>query len=120
MFQHFQGPWSDLRKFEPSREVDFHFDGEKRTVDYWEAMGNIQDIVQKALVDAQRGSIPYVLFTHGCSTSRLGQTTARSVVRGFMRSPEATPLIIRKECIQHESAFLARVRHWKGVMKNDR
>ena len=115
MFQHFHGPWPDLRKFEPSREVDFHFDGQERMVDYWEAMSNIQDVVRKTLANAQRDCIPYVLFTHGSSTSRRGKTTARSVVRGFMRSPAATPLIIRKECIQNQSAFLVRVRPRESV-----
>ena len=110
MFQYFNGPWADPRKFEPRREVDFHLDGQEREISYWDAMANIEVTVREALVNAQRDSIQYVLFTHGWSTSRLGKTTARSVVRGFMRSPEATPLIIRKECIQHESVFLAYVR----------
>jgi hypothetical protein len=36
--------------------------------------------------------------------------TARSVVRGFMRFKDATPLIERNGCLQHRTAFLAKVR----------
>jgi hypothetical protein len=32
------------------------------------------------------------------------------VVRGLMRGPDATPLIIRSKCVQHYSVFLAAIR----------
>ncbi len=108
VFKRFYGNWTELRKYNP-KEIDFHY-GNGLGVAYWDAMTEVKEIVRDRLVSAQRDGDPYVLFTHGRSTSRRGRTTARSVVRGFMRSAEATPLIIRKECIQHQSAFLARVR----------
>jgi hypothetical protein len=73
-------------------------------------MGDVAELVKAKLMEAQRAGRPYVLFVHGWSTSRPGQTTARSVVRAFMRSPEATPLIQRAGCVQHKTAFLAKVR----------
>jgi hypothetical protein len=53
---------------------------------------------------------PYIMFVHGRSTSRQGKTTARSVVRKFMRSSEATPYIERRCSIQHETVFVARIK----------
>jgi hypothetical protein len=50
------------------------------------------------------------MFIHGWHTSRVGRTTARSVVRGFMRSKGATSLIERKHCIQHQTVFVAKIR----------
>jgi hypothetical protein len=35
---------------------------------------------------------------------------AAKVVREFMRSPDATPLIERSGCIQHDTVFIAKVR----------
>jgi hypothetical protein len=58
-------------------------------------------LVEKELQKAQKKGRPYIMFVHGSSTSRPGKTTARSVVRQFMRSPDATPLIERNGCIQH-------------------
>jgi hypothetical protein len=75
-----------------------------------ERMGLVEREVMKALQDAQQQGVRYVLFVHGSSTSRPGKTTARSVVRQLMRSKDATPYIRRKECIQHETAFLASIR----------
>ena len=56
------------------------------------------------------GDWTYVMFVHGWSKSRHGQTTARSQVREFMRSKAATPLIEGKHCIQHETVFFAKLR----------
>jgi hypothetical protein len=56
-----------------------------------------------ALKQAQENGTHYIIFTHGASTSRLGKTTARSVIRGLMRGREASPYIVRRECIQHDS-----------------
>jgi hypothetical protein len=60
-------------------------------------MAEVERIVKNALVRAQQADRPYVMFVHGHSTSRPGQTTARSVVRRFMRSPEATPLVLKSD-----------------------
>jgi hypothetical protein len=52
------------------------------------------------------------MFIHGWSTSMGWKTTtARSQVRSFMRSKEATALIDRARCIQHETVFIAKVRN---------
>lgn len=50
----------------------------------------MERIVIDALAKAREADRLYVMFVHGQSTSRPGQTTARSVVRRFMRSPRAT------------------------------
>jgi hypothetical protein len=92
-------------------EVDLHFGRRdpawKR---YDEVMADVELRVRESLRRAQEGERPYVMFVHGYSTSRPGQTTARSVVRGFMRSPEATPFIVRSECIQHPTVFVAKIK----------
>ncbi len=43
------------------------------------------------------------------------QTTARSVIRGLMRSKAATPYIVRNQCIQHHSCFVAAIRPLKSA-----
>jgi len=63
-----------------------------------------------ALQEAQKSGQQYVMFRHGASTSGPGRQTARSVVRGLMRSPQATAYIVRKDCVQHETVFVARIR----------
>jgi hypothetical protein len=77
---------------------------------YWERMDSVWDRALEALEKAQEQGVSYVLFTHGWSTSSPGKTTARSQVRKLMRSPTATPYILRSECIQHESVFVAAIR----------
>ena len=81
-----------------------------REITYYEAMDQVFDESFEALRSAQASGVRHVLFRHGSSTSRPGQTTARSQVRGLMRSPLATPYIIRSKCIQHESVFVAAIR----------
>lgn len=49
-------------------------------------------------------------FNQGCFTSRLGKTTSRSQVPKLMASKKATPYILRSQCIQHDSAFVAAIR----------
>jgi microcystin degradation protein MlrC len=90
--------------------VDLHFGRRNPHVPYREVMNDVVALVEERLREAQRKGRPYVLFVHGWSTSRPGQTTARSMVRRFMRSTEATPLIVRSGCIQHDTAFVAKVR----------
>jgi hypothetical protein len=109
-FTEFRGDWIALRERKP-REVDLHFGRRAPDKPYDEAMSDVRALVLSELQRAQKDGIPYVLFTHGASTS-LGwqKTTARSIVRGLMRDPASTPYIVRRDCIQHETAFLARIR----------
>jgi hypothetical protein len=113
MFTSYSGNWTDLRaQFNRAREdeIDLHFGRRDRwAMTYDDAMDGVAEIVLKSLLAVQKNKRPYVMFTHGWSTSRPGKTTARSVVRGIMRSREATPFIERWGCIQHEAAFVAKV-----------
>lgn len=112
MFKQGTGDWTQYRELEHSREVDFHWSElGRRDIPYEEAMAEVHKKALEALKEAQSKGFRYVLFTHGFSTSRRGNSTARSEVRKLMRSKEATPYIIRKECIQHCSAFVATIRH---------
>jgi hypothetical protein len=112
MKKQYDGNWTDLRKHlgAPEDEIDLHFGRRDPHTPYGNVMAEVAELVEKKLRQAQESGRPYVLFVHGRSTSRPGQTTARSVVRGFMRSSAATPLIERSGCIQHATAFLAKIR----------
>jgi hypothetical protein len=93
------------------KEIDLHFGRRDRwSKSYEEAMAEITRLVETELREAQREGRPEVIFIHGSRTSRPGKTTARSQVRGFMRSSAATPLIERTHCVQHNTIFLAKVR----------
>src|SRR5262249_1097766 len=108
-----QGDWKVYRQslgLAPSDEVDLHFGRRDRDTIYDNVMAEVECIVKDALVRAEQADRPYVMFVHGHSTSRPRRTTAPSVVRGFMRSPEATPLIIRSGCIQHHTVYIAKIR----------
>lgn len=112
MFRRSAINWTEFRKLPGVVEVDFHFadDGPSQLA-YHESMDRVRDTTLDALSHFHADpSKQYVLFTHGHSTSRLGKTTSRSVVRGVMRSKAATPYIDRKRCIQHYSVFLAALR----------
>ncbi len=103
--------WTKFRTLPNCREVDFHwFDSGPREVSYGEGMAEVERVAMKALQDAFTQGVQYVLMTHGSSTSRPGQTTARSVIRGLMRSKAATPYIVRSQCVQHHSCFVAAIR----------
>jgi hypothetical protein len=100
MTTHGQGDWTLYRQslgLAPSDEVDLHFGRRDPDANYCDVMAEVERIVKNALVRAQQADRPYVMFVHGHSTSRPGQTTARSVVRRFMRSPEATPLVLKSD-----------------------
>src|SRR5262245_681818 len=74
-------------------------------------MLGIQDEVLAKLEEAHAKQTRYVMFIHGSSTSYgWKQSTARSMLRAAMRSAEATPYITRRECIQHETVFVAAIR----------
>jgi hypothetical protein len=113
MFQNRSGDWTQFRSMlnlAPRDEIDLHFGKRDRSTSYEDAMAEITAIVERCLCEAHKQGRPYVMFVHGNSTSRPGQTTARSQVRNFMRSNAATPLIERKHCIEHATVFVARVR----------
>jgi hypothetical protein len=113
MTTHGQGDWKLYRQslgLARSDEVDLHFGRRDRNAIYDNVMAEVECIVKNALVRAQQADRPYVMFVHDHSTSRPGRTTARSVVRRFMRSPEATPLILRSGCIQHHTVYIAKIR----------
>ncbi len=113
MSKAFQKGWGDWKRYRrPNcREVDLHFGPRDRQAKSFEqAMAEVTELVERMLRKAQQDGQPYVMFIHGRSTSRRGKMTARSRVRGFMRSPKATPFIQRGHCIQHETIFLAKVR----------
>ena len=55
------------------------------------------------------GSKSSAANTHRC-LAETNFSTARSQVRSFMRSKDATPLIDRRGCIQHETVFVAKLR----------
>jgi hypothetical protein len=113
-FQQGSGNWTQYRSmFNLSKcdEIDLHFGRrDSASMSYDEAMDDVTGVVETRLNEARQKGRPYVMFVHGWSTSRQGKTTARSQVRKFMRSKAATPLIERKHCIQHETAFLAKLR----------
>jgi hypothetical protein len=111
MFKKESGDWTKYRQLKPSREVDFHYsEYGRREIPYEEAMQKVTTDALEALKDTYQSGIHCVIFTHGSSTSRPGKTTARSQVRKLMRSSAATPYIIRSDCIQHESVFVAVIR----------
>ena len=117
MFQEGFGDWRKYKDLKPQEVVDFRHADRGRYADrgprerpYDDDMAEVQEKALKALQEAQEEGMRTVLFTHGRSTSRPGEITARSQVRGLMRSKEATPYIIKKDCIQHESVFVAFIR----------
>ena len=109
------GDWTEYRKLDGVTEYDFHRaeengfspDGYRP---YWDRMDSVYSETLDKLKDAQKSGNKFVIFTHGWSTSRIGKTTSRSQVRAVMRSKDSTPYIIRKECIQHDSVFVAAIR----------
>jgi len=112
-FRRDQGDWVRFRNFPNNEELDLHFSqfGFRET-SYCEAMDETYRLVLDRLRKASEGGkTMFLLVTHGCSTSRPGKTTSRSQVRKLMRSPDATPYIVRKECIEHRSVFVAAIRH---------
>jgi hypothetical protein len=94
--------------------VDFHFSRDETVGSFYENMESVREITLDALEKGYADpDVKYILFTHGWSTSRRGQTSVRSVVRGVMRSSEATPYIDRRRSIQHDSVFVAALKPQK-------
>ena len=106
--------WVEYRAELPNMvECDFHWTNEPMSGLYHENMQAVWNRALQALAEAQANGIRYVLFTHGGSTSGIGKTTARSQVRKLMRSKEATPYLLRRDCIEQDSVFIAAIRPTK-------
>ena len=108
MFKKIKGDWKDLANTADIK-VNLHF-GRGEPGQWSNNMAEVSGIVTKTLRDAQAEGCRYVLFMHGYSTSRPGQMSARSIVRGIMRSKESTPFIIKSQSMQHNSVFVAAIR----------
>jgi len=106
-FQKASGNWTKYRSLNNLKEVDFHWADQRGDGTYYEKMAKVWDVALESLVEAQKAGHQYLLYTHGHSTSRIGKTTSRSQIRKLMRSKEATPYIVRSQCEQHDSVFLA-------------
>lgn len=102
--------WVEYRALPGVAEVDFHFAPHESLGAFHANMQHGRERTLAALADAQCGGVRYLLFTHGHSTSGPGRMSMRSVVRGVMRSKDATPYIVRSKCIQHSSVFVAAIR----------
>ena len=111
MFQRGIGDWNrQTLGLTPEQKVDLRFGRRDPSIPYESVMAEVEQIVRDRLQRAQHIGLDCLMFIHGSSTSRNGKTTARSVVRKLMRSKEATPLIERRHCIQHETVFIAKIR----------
>ncbi len=112
MFKQGSGNWTKYRDLPGTHiEVDFHYsDDGPRECSYQEAMGEVYDVALSNIREAYENGMEHVIFIHGWSTSRRGNTTARSIVRRLMRSKESTPYIIKAHSIQHETVFVAAIR----------
>ncbi len=108
--------WTEYRKLPGvMREVDFHpgstdLPPDFGDLDYYEKIAVWENLTLSALKEAHRDGIEWVMFRHGQSTSRMGATTARSSVRKVIRGRDATPFILRSQCIKNHSVFVARIR----------
>ena len=103
--------WVEFRRLPNLVEVDFHWSDGRREVEYWEAMAEVERVALESLRNAQARGTSYVLMTHGSSTSEgWRQQTARSAIRGLMRSKTASRYIVRNRCIQHATCFVAAIR----------
>ncbi len=107
--------WVEYRKLPDLIEVDFHWAGTERTGNYYENMEDVRKRALSELQEAHENNKEFLLFIHGSSTSWPGMTTSRSQVRGLMRSKDATPYISRKDCIQHDSVFVAAIKPKKNI-----
>jgi hypothetical protein len=106
--------WVEFRqrfRLLPEDEIDLHFGRRDYHFLFEDAMATVEDIVVDALREAFERHRPYIMFVHGWSTSRPGQTTARSVVRRVMQSKRGTPFIDRTGCIRHKTVFVAKLRN---------
>ena len=75
-----------------------------------DVMADVENRVRQSLKAAQEARRPDVMFIHGVVNLAVRQTTARRAARGFIRSKPATPLVVRADCIQHKTVFIAKIR----------
>lgn len=104
------GDWTAYRRLPNLRELDLHYSKHEGVGSFHEHMHTVREKTLVALESAQAVQAHYLLIRHGSSTSGRGRMSSRSVVRGLMRSKEATPFIVRRQCIQHPSVFVAAIR----------
>lgn len=112
MFKNECRNWTEYREFPDVWEYDFHRFNPNINAPkppYYELMDAVYVEAKRVLKTAQDKGYQYVLFTHGWSTSRMGETTTRSQIRKLMKGKDATPFILRKNCIQHDSVFVAAI-----------
>ena len=111
-FKRITADWTTFRKLDPAPvEINYHAErGEHDGLSYDDRMAGVYTGALQILKKAQEQGDKWIMFIHGNSTSRPGKKTSRSQIRALMRSSEATPYIIRKECIQHWTVFVAAVR----------
>jgi hypothetical protein len=105
-----KGDWQQFRCLPGLVEIDLHHGQREPALDYHDAMGQVYEDAFNAIKKAHAEGRRYLLIRHGWSTSRPGQTTARSQVRQLMRSPTVTPFVNRAHCVQHYSCFLVALR----------
>ena len=113
------GDWKLLRAVTAGMsgaEVDFHWtEPGGSSAPYWDRMAIVSEYAALSLRIAQEIGVQWLILRHGSSTSGPFRETARSRIRALMRSADATPLIVRKDCIQHHSVFVARIRTSAGT-----
>lgn len=107
-FKKLTGDWAPYSQA-GDRVVDFHWSRMDGPRDYGARMAEVADTTLKALKEAHANGESMVVFIHGSSTSQPGTTTARSIVRTIMRSMKSTPYIIKAQCLQHETVFVAAI-----------
>ena len=100
----------EYRKLPSLMERDYHWSSDGSTGCYHENMQLVWDDALRCLKVAQEEGKEFLLLIHGWSTSRIGKTTSRSQIRKLMRSKEATPYLVRKNCIEHSSVFVAAIK----------
>jgi hypothetical protein len=108
-FKTCEGDWQQLRLL-GTREIDFHRGRRPRELAYWQAMADVSEEALAAIRSAYTDGVPYLLIGHGHSTSRPFHVTARSSIRRLLRSPDVTPYVDRRRCIQHNACFLVALR----------
>ena len=102
------GDGREWKNHPKSSVTDFHY-GKDHGMEHWELVERWHKETMDALIKAQKEGCDYILFSHGSSSSRQGWQTARSEVRKIMHGKEGTPFIIRKNCIDYGSSFLAAI-----------
>lgn len=90
--------------------VDFHRAGTSPGVSFEDKMRRTYREARAALRTARSRGYAYIAFTHGGRELPRGRRSTRSVVRGLIRSPEATPYVERSRCILTPAVTVAALR----------